>query len=387
MPTLSTYFMEFHSGLHIGTNGLDIEDSAVQLPSDTLFSALLSAWLRSGGDVHSFVRPFCAGGTPPTAQAPCAAASADAPFQLTSAFPYAGGVRFFPMPVDLSRLFSAKVLLDRGKGLKRIQYLSEGILQRARQGAMLDNWLFLADEDGQSTPGLALQGGTLWMLKDEIDMLPPELRPNRHKVHGLRHRHLYTVTRVPRVTVTRTNSASTIYYVGRSSFAPGCGLWFGADWRKPDAKVHDGLTWRAAVEELLTELGDSGIGGERSAGYGAFAWQAGPPLEIDPIRPGAPAWLLSRYHPHAGELPQTLTADATSYGLVSVAGWLSSPGVSAQRRRRLTFVSEGSIICPVADPLGSICDVRPNHEDLKFPHPVYRYGLALAMGIPEQGGN
>lgn len=87
------------------------------LPSDTLFAALIDGWRRLGGDPAAWLAPFL--GDPP-----------DPPFALTSAFPFVGGVRFYPMPVDLRRLFAQA---EAGKRVKRIAYLSEGLLRRAER--------------------------------------------------------------------------------------------------------------------------------------------------------------------------------------------------------------------------------------------------------------
>jgi len=82
-------------------------------------------------------------------------------------------------------------------------------------------------------------------------------------------------------------------------------------------------------------------------------------------------------------LPQALTAKDTAYDLVSVAGWLRSPDGPAQRRKRLILVAEGSLVRPPAFPAGDVTDVRPDYEGGPgVPHPVYRYGLALALGWP-----
>jgi CRISPR-associated protein Csm4 len=185
---------------------------------------------------------------------------------------------------------------------------------------------------------------------------------------------VYGAERVPRVTVDRISSASTIYHAGRATFASGCGLWFGVHWRTP------GAAWQMQMGQLLALLGDDGLGGERSSGYGGFTVDARDAFHLPDAHAGRPALLLSRYHPTAEEAPAALNHPAAAYGLSQVAGWLRSPDAAGQRRKRLMLVSEGSIVCPPRAPAGDVVDVRPDYASGSgVAHPVFRYGLALAV--------
>jgi CRISPR-associated protein Csm4 len=92
MPILTPYALHFKSGLHLGTRGVTLEEAGVSIPSDTLFSALMDVHLRAGGDADAYIGPFLRG---------------SAPFVLTSAFPLVGDVRFYPLPVERTRIFDA----------------------------------------------------------------------------------------------------------------------------------------------------------------------------------------------------------------------------------------------------------------------------------------
>jgi len=374
MPELIPYTLRFHSGLHLGTRGVNLEEAGVSLPADTLFAALLDVWRRTGGDAADLAAPFTA--APP-----------DPPFLLTSAFPYAGEVRFYPLPLNLTALFSAEILRQRSKDIKRIRYISEALLRKALRGERLDDDLFPAtNEEAEPQRGLALQGGNLWLTVEEAAHLPAGLQPESGRWRALRYLALWSVERVPRVTVSRITSASTIFHAGRVSFAAGCGLWFGLAWRRPERQVGAGaLTFRQAFEQALALLQHEGLGGERTAGYGAFTFEQGEAFTLpDPV-PGRPALLLSRYHPRQEELPQALVAKDTAYDLVGVAGWLRSPDGRAQRRKRLILVAEGSLVHPPAFPAGDITDVRPEYNGTPgVPHPVYRYGLAFLVNWPQE---
>ncbi|MCS7259676.1 MAG: type III-A CRISPR-associated RAMP protein Csm4 [Anaerolineae bacterium] len=395
MPTLEVIRLSFPGGLHVGTNSVTLEASGVCIPSDTLFAALVDVYRRSGGNPDDWVQLF------PRAQLVQADANRDkdhwqhtdaaAPFLLTSAFPYAGDVYFFPKPASWGQLFAPELLKERRKELDRISYVSLGILRLILQGERLDDWLFPADPNQEPDKGAALQGNTFWLTAEECEQLPHRMlfdrRCKRKKLlRILRRQQIFSEVRVPRVTVSRITSASEIFHAGRVSFTPDCGLWLGIQWHKPDARLGQ-TTLREMLEHLLSLLGDDGLGGERTAGYGAFRWQRAPePLQLPDPAPGAPALLLSRYHPRARELPDVLTR-AQAYALTAVGGWLRTWDAAAQRRRRLWLVREGSIVRAVDQmPWGDVVDVRPVYRGsgtVGVEHPVWRYGLALAVGMQE----
>ncbi len=373
MPDLTVYRMCFHSGLHVGGPRDNPAESIGMLPADTLFAALVDMWRRTGGDPVAFAAPFV--------EQP-----ADAPFLLTSAFPFAGDVRFYPMPVDRGALFSHATLEDRGKSVRRIAYLSEGLLKTALQGEPMDRWLFPKDEGEEPMTGVALQGGRYWLKVDEIAGLPKDMRRDKTRRHALAALAVDATTRTPRVTLDRLSSASQIYHVGRTVFAEGCGLWFGVAWRDPARPVAgDGRSYAEVVRLLFAMLADEGVGGDRTSGYGALTLTVEEkPVRLPDAGPGHTAWLLSRYHPARDEEYAALGQGA--YTLVTIGGRLHSPDQAAQRRRKLVMLAEGSRLpaTPVL-PVGSVADVRPRYEASKteFPHPVYRYGLALAVGRRE----
>jgi len=374
MPQISPYELHFRGALRIGTRGLSQEEAGAAIPSDTLFAALVDAFRRSGGSANALVAPFCS--QPP-----------DPPFLLTSAFPFAGGVRFFPVPVDLARLLKPEAIALYGKQVKRIKYLSEGLLQRALQGEKLDAYLFPKNENDEPTAGAKLQGGLFWLGCDELDQLPKGMQRQPRQRHSLRLVKVWQAERIPHVTVDRIQAAPVIFHAGRITFSEGCGLWFGVEWKAPDRLIPDSqLTYQEAFLRALSLLQDDGLGGDRSVGNGAFTINAGqePPaaLNLPDAAPGLLAYLLSRYHPGQAELPQALTLPGTAYQLVNIAGWARSPDAPAQRRKRVTLVAEGSLVYLPGLPPGELADVTPSYTNPEgeLPHRVYRMGLALAAG-------
>jgi len=360
MPQLTIYHLSFPYGLHIGAGGVEsLEDTLETIPSDTLFAALLDTAVHFGWEVSRLL---------PENGAPA--------FRVTSAFPFAGGVRFYPKPVDLRELFSPEKIKDfgAGKNIKKIRYLSEALLERARTGDVLDDEL-KKDSDDEWACKFSLQGGTFWLTEAEISALPESMRFYTDKANGTEQKKerpteavmrqkVFEKQTAPRVTVDRVSSASNLFQSERILFSEGCGLWFGAAGQVGD------------LSHLLTALGDAGLGGERTAGYGYFTFEPRGALEFDD--PQTCAYLLSRWHPKEGEIA---CLKDSAYKLQAVEGWLRTPeNAAAQRRKRLWMVAEGSLIA--GNPQGDAPDVKPEYDAKSgetIQHPVYRPGFALAL--------
>ena len=190
MPILNPYCLHFHSGLHLGTRGLNLEEAGLSIPADTLFAALALSWELKEGAYRAFCAPFIA-------QLP------DPPFLLTSAFPFVGDILFFPMPVDRARLFRPETLRGRSKQIKRIAYFSQVLLEKAQRGELLDEDIFPEDETDNPKTGAALQNGALWFSTQEADKLPPGFQRPAGRRHAWHNLHTWSSGRVPRVTVGR----------------------------------------------------------------------------------------------------------------------------------------------------------------------------------------
>lgn len=368
MPDLTVYRLTFPGGLHVGARGVNLEESSVSVPADTLFAALLDAHHRVGGNVDEWFADV------PDRDIPHKVMTRDCPYRITSAFPFVRDVLFFPLPVPAQAFLSNALLKERRKDVKRIRFVSEGILRKMLAGETLDDWFF-PEENDKADPkkGAALQGGALWLTVDEVARLPRAYHLPVGKRHALHRQPVYAEVTTPRVTVNRINATSTIFHAGRVTFAAECGLWFGLTGVAPPE-----------FERALRTLSEDGLGGERSAGYGAFSYTPPHSLPLPDPQPGGAALLLSRYHPRADETSALQHREA-GYELAAVAGWLRSWDGAAQRRRRLWLVREGSVVyLPVDGQWGDVVDVRPTYKNpaADLPHPVWRYGLALAVGWP-----
>ena len=235
------------------------------------------------------------------------------------------------------------------KPLKRVRYLSEGLLRRALSGQGLPEFLPEPDEQSgkpaEDQHAVRLQNGALCLLQEEVCQLPCRLRLNtqggKRSLRLLIRQNVWHSERTPRVTVDRINSSSNIFHAGRTRFTPGCGLWFGVQWRSPETLVADqsALSYRDALEQGLAFLGEEGIGGERNAGYGAFAPKWGEEFHLRDPRPGGVAWLLSRYLPAPTEILGM--SERRARGIQSDSRWRLGPCAGGSRPAAQTDPSSG----------------------------------------------
>lgn len=330
---------------HFGEQGFGQEESKLTFSSDSLFSAIVVRMAQTRGSeaTEAWLEPFL---------------DSSPPFVLTSAFPRAGNVLFFPLPIGQMLDGSAnKSHTDGQRALKQIRYVSKAIFLDLLKGQHLVD---LVDE------GVLLQGNSLLLSKQEMPGLPVGFTPATP---------VWQTDRRPRVTVSREDSGSNLFFTGYTHYAPGCGLWFGVHWvNKDDAQ--SGL-----LAALLHDLADAGIGGERSSGFG-YASITPASSQILPDAAGG-AWLtLSRYIPRAQEM-DALQDEHAAYSIQSVGGWLYSPGIKSQRRKVVRMLTEGSIFGPVSSSVpGQMVEVQPTYQGApQIRHKVIRCGFAVPVGI------
>jgi CRISPR-associated protein Csm4 len=354
MPRLSYRLLPSPGGgFHLGREGLEQETSSDTFPSDSLFSAVVATVAQVYGEeaVETLV----------------AAVQHEGVLRLSSAFPILGSLPLFPLP--RLRVNLTDYQPKHGKRLKKVRYVSLGVLNRLVREAPMDAWLPV---DNAPSQGILLNGGNVWVAAEEQSQLPDAAR--NVSLDVLMEMRFWNVGVVPRVTIDRATNASSIFQVGRTVFSADCGLWFMAD-------VAD--TYENVLDTVIHMLGDSGIGGERSAGYGKFSPELIPsPALDDPSRTNR-VLALSRYHPRLDELEAGVLTGDIAYDLVDVGGWLHSAGHKAQRRQRVRMIESGSVLNGAYGiPVGQLQDVRPTYEGAAFPHSVYRSGIAMFAGVP-----
>jgi CRISPR type III-A-associated RAMP protein Csm4 len=171
-------------------------------------------------------------------------------------------------------------------------------------------------------------------------------------------------------------------------FSPGAGLWAAVEFTDEETAAR----WNEPVRAALRLLADSGLGGERSMGWGRseapeFVEGTLPEMilalpapdmtgqEACPTPPEMGYWLLSMYSP-AGE--DAVDWQRGSYSMVTRGGRVDSPVRSGEAKKLLRMVEEGSVLTAEAPPRGAARDVAPDG----FPHPVFRSGFAVAIPVP-----
>jgi CRISPR-associated protein Csm4 len=270
--------------------------------------------------------------------------------RLTSAFPYAGNVRLFPMPRGL-RINGEQEILA-GKDRKRIKWVSEGVFKRLLAYGDLSKEMNLGANFAQA--------GKVWLLQEEITQIRKQIG---QPINALR---FWEHTTNPRVTLDRVTNASNFFETAQLRFAEACGLWFAAKGQ---------VDW---AEEALKQLQDSGIGGMRSVGHGAFTHCKEDVADWSDA--GDYAVLLSRYVPTSEqEMQSALYAPASAFSLATVGGWCNDDAGKAWRRKHLRLVEEGSLVGKGA--VGQLVDVKP---DDVMDRPVYRSGIAFAHTVEPQ---
>jgi len=374
-------YLEARAPFHFGLRGVGIEATTVHGPSDTVFAGLCQAMRQQLGPdkLREFLDDYDA--------------SPDPPLLLSSAFPYvlarreeevddwqppkpfdpAQAICFFPRPLEPPP--GLPDVPEERKKVKRIEWLSEGIFRA---------WVGGESMKPHYIPENLVQGGRVWLTAAEQKQVAGWRDEETDAIR------LWAVGDVPRVTVDRQASTSTVYQAGRVWFPPGSGLWLLLRWR---------ADWQAHGAVVLQVLGDAGIGGERSAGHGLFNLHGPQPLAPLPAPAADERFLtLSLYYPTETELPAVLSGEGVSYRLQMRRGWMASPDDSrddkgnlvrgrALRRKAVRLFAEGSILrWPDGKTvLGMLADVTP--EVFKKAHPVYRYGLAFPVGYRLSQGN
>ena len=322
MSINATYYLNFRSPLHLGRRGVGLEETGISIPADTLFSAICQTWRTFYGEerLTDFLAQY----------------ETDAPFLLTSAFPFAGDIRFFPKP-----LIDLKINADDDrKKLKKVHYLSE---KRFRQ--------IVANEQIELNPDHLINGGQLWIHSG--DKCPSTV---------------WSIDKRPRVTLDRQSSASEIWHVGGVKFHEGCGLWFGAKFDTEETQTQ--------IETLLRVLGDTGIGGERSAGYGLFGLHS-EPAESESESKADRFVTLSPICPQDADELDALIQGDVAYALEERSGWIGSAEGSGLRRQQIWMFGEGSVLSGNGAQVGRLVDLQPE----ACPHPVWRYAYAWPLKI------
>ncbi len=343
----TVYRLTFKTQLHLGratgaaqTGSLGLEKTETYISADTLFSAICQTWATfyNTASLTEFLNPYTA-------------ESGSLPITLTSAFPFADQVYFFPKPLMHNYRPGDEESADHpslAKKRKRVQYVSNDIFQGIITG---------------TSPPFAKQNlinsEDIWVSTDEKHQLNKVM--NDAPI-------VWEKKTRPRVSIDRQTDESSIWHVETVQFNKKCGLWFAAKYDS-DATKHK-------IETLLRVLGDCGIGGERNAGYGQFAFEPATNFQLPATEGNDQFVTLSPICPKSEAQLSQLRIGRTAYTLTPITGWVSTTG-SNDFRQHIHMFAEGSILNTCDESIGRLVDLKPKD----YPHPVYRYGYAWQIGI------
>ena len=143
---------------------------------------------------------------------------------------------------------------------------------------------------------------------------------------------------------------------------------------------------RREVEAALALLGDEGIGGDRSSGYGGF--------EIEQVIEdfgeefadlGSGARLsLSLLYPARDEIEAGLLDAPAEYTITSRGGWVTAPGAGTTRRKPVNMIVEGAIVRDLGRRSYGASPIVLE-EGNGSGHPVFRPGRAVTIPIKPPG--
>lgn len=162
-------------------------------------------------------------------------------------------------------------------------------------------------------------------------------------------------------------------------FAADAGVWFCITFADSESRAQ----WHERVTASVRLLADSGLGGERSRGWGGSELveaREGPLAELLFGKTGwseseSGHWLLSLYSPaERDEVDWTRGA----YALATRTGRVESEAASGGLKKTSRMIREGSVIVTSKTPVGAATDVAPEG----FAHPVYRAGYAVSISVP-----
>jgi len=316
--------LSFKGPVHFGQVGIGIERTEEIVHSDTLFSAFCHSWagLYGRAELDKLISLFLN-------QSP--------PFLLSSCFIYNGDTYFLPKPHTYPPGFElAEVREEYGKFVKKITYLPREIFD-------------------------------LWIKREKIDY---ESFAKDFPEYGSS----YVFHLVPRVSIGRIRATSQIYHCGAVVFKKGCGLYFLVKFNDP--------SYEDKVKRSFSHLGELGLGGERSQGFGKFdlTWDECDGKWDELFRQEGDGFLcISLFHPDKEELNEELVEGA-SYALLERRGWFHSPFSKKQyKRKSVSMFAEGSVFGKKIR--GHLVDVTPEAWKKENLHPIYRYGFALTVKV------
>lgn len=373
MTTLTQVRLVSNSPYHFGRRGVGLNETEIAFAADGFFSALCNALQSTEGTqkVSELLAQF------PTVAQP----ALPPPFRLTSLLPCVTGLDqngsvtrqldLLPMPLLIPKIQGLSI--ETRKRFKKIAWLSRTVFQALIRGQEMANDVMLVEHQAKdrAPQPWTVQKGSVWVSKTEQEWLGGEDTT------------LWQVDKRPRVTVDRQSTAATPFSSGSVHFARKghwhAGLYCLLRWEQADSDL------QKRIKTALLALGDSGIGGERSYGYGRFQ----PEFTDIPDDLGAQTGnfftILSPYLPQPGEF--AVFTSPARWQINLQRGWISQPGYNHYRRPTVRMLESGAVLCTLANSslaglTGCLADATP--DALQGNSKIYRYGLAWPVRVADQ---
>jgi CRISPR-associated protein Csm4 len=358
--------------VHFGGLGIGIEQTYERVPSDTLFSAWVSAYARlaDSATVGALLNQFLTG---------------DPPFRLSSTFMYVhkqdDDLYYLPRPLTYPPGFTLEDYAQLGKIFKGLHYLPLSVWQRWYQG----------------------QGFTDRDRQELLNYSSPQADSSLYNAGTFSYHKSFEEYKVPKIAVDRVSRATNLYHTGfvqynwkeNSNNPDGIeslsGLYFLINFPKSDPELEN------LFFGVLSFLGGEGIGGERSSGAGQFkvdlssqntplskTWE-----DVINFTHGSGACLFSLFWQHP--LPENFLLHA-NYQLQERGGWLSSLQTEGRqlRRKSVQMFTDGSVFSASTSLTGQLADVTPTSlrtDSASGHHKIYRSGIGLSLCINLQESN
>lgn len=313
------YKLKFLTPLHLSSDPLSLGKSEVMLHSDTLFSAIANSYLMLFEKDSNFVT--------------------EPPFTISSAFPYYGNTLFIKKPLKNLNL-PYQEFIDLRKKIKKADFISMNLFEKFASG-------------------------------EEIHLTGENFAENGFITDNPIKEDIFTSGERPRASVPRTEGDTTIFYSNAIYFGGQSGLYFFATFDNEDAKKK--------FESALYLLGDSGVGGERAAGYGRFNFQS-PGKFTFPEEEGDYFVSLSLYYPTEKEIKSGILEGAR-YAIITRQNWIFSGKARPIRSKSVKMFAEGSIFKNSFDAKGKIADTTPEIAKIRLNHRIIRNGKLFKLPV------
>jgi len=329
--SLAAYRMGFKGPIHLGTGREgDLADLDALPRSDTLAAAIISLWRHV---------------VPSASDDDIAKLAERPPFAISSAFPVLPfGGKWEPLLFTPVGIFDHVENLPAGlrKSFKRIRFADRAAIRALLEGGLPSKWSII----GVALLSYDLSGerwSNQFRLRLQVDRLGD--RPMEGQ----------------------------LYEFG--------GLQLGNNVKLLVLLDFIDESCRSDVEAALRLLGDEGIGGDRTVGYGGFEIEQ-IDEDFDPALGTGARLSLSLLHPSLEEVERGILDPPAEYVITPRGGWTTTSSGSSFRRKSVNMLTEGSVVRELGSRrYGDSPRVLEAGSEFGPKHPVFRPGGAVTVPI------